>query len=59
MPVLLASDDNKVNVCISCGLDVFHLITAMEVVTNHYEDPVSNVKPNIKLRFFIHCISLF
>ena len=58
MPVLLVSADDKLNVCVPCGLDVFHLISAMEVVTNLYQDPVSNVKSNIKLRFFIHRISL-
>ena len=58
MPVLLVSADNKLNICVPCGLDVFHLVNSMEVVTKLYKDPVSNVKSNIKLRFFIHRISL-
>ena len=58
MPVLLASADNKLNICVPCGIDVFHLVNSMEVVTKLYQDPVSNVKSNIKLRFFIHRISL-
>ena len=56
MPVFLASSDNKLNICVPCGLDVYHLVNYMDVVTKHYKDPVSNVKFNIKLRFFIHRI---
>ena len=58
MPVLKVSFDHKLNVCYSCGIAIFHLISAMEAVTKLYQDPVSNIKSNINLRFFIHRISL-
>ena len=58
MPVLKVSFDHKLNVCYSCGIVIFHLISAMDKVTKLYRDPVSNIKSNINLRFFIHRISL-